>query len=66
MSEPTVVVHRPPLKRVETALKPRALEPETASEATIALRQIGERIENERIWRHVRQSAEGCNAKGDQ
>lgn len=61
MSAPTVVMHRPPLRRIETAPKPRSIEPETASEATIALRQLGERIENERIWGHVRRTAEGCN-----
>ena len=56
-----VVMHRPPLKRVDFGLKPRVIEPETASEATIALRQLGERIENERVWGHVRRTAEGCN-----
>ena len=61
MTAPVVVMHRPPLKRIETALKPRPIDPETASEATIALRQLGERIENERIWGHVRRTAQGCN-----
>jgi hypothetical protein len=53
--------HRPPLKRIETSLKPRAIEPENVSGATVALRELGIRIENERLWRLVRQSAEGCN-----
>jgi hypothetical protein len=57
--------HRPPLKRIETSLKPRIIEPEAASEATIALRELGIRIENERLWRLVRQSAEGCNPGGE-
>lgn len=61
MSAPIVVMHRPPLKRVDFAIKPRAPEPEQASEATRALRELGERIENERIWGHVRRTAEGCN-----
>ena len=56
--------HRPPLKRIDFSLKPRIVEPETASEATIALRELGLRIQNERIWRLVTQSAEGCNAVG--
>jgi hypothetical protein len=61
MTAPAVVLHRPPLKRVDFGLKPRQIEPETASEATRALREIGARIEQERLWRLVRQSAEGCN-----
>jgi len=59
-----VVMHRPPLKRIDFSLKPRAIEPETVSEATIVLRELGLRIANERIWRLVTQSAEGCNAMG--
>lgn len=61
MTAPLVVLHRPPLKRVDFAIKPRAQEPETVSEATRALRELGERIENERIWGHIRRTAEGCN-----
>lgn len=57
-----VVEHRPPLKRVDFSLKPRPIEPEQGTEATRALRELGERIEQERLWRLVRQSAEGCNA----
>lgn len=66
MTEPLVVLHRPPLKRVDFALKPRQIEPEAISEATRALRELGARIEQERLWRLVRQSAEGCNAPGAQ
>lgn len=60
-----VVDHRPPLKRVDFAIKPRVVEPETASEGTRALREIGEHIENDRIWGHVRRTAEGCNPVGE-
>lgn len=58
-----VVDHRPPLKRVDFALKPRAPEPKEP-EGVTALRELGARIANERIWRLVRQSAEGCNQVG--
>lgn len=60
-----VIEHRAPLKRVDFALKPRVIEPETASEATRALRELGIRIENERLWRLITQSAQGCNAMGE-
>lgn len=56
-----VVEHRPPLKRIDTALKPRTIEPETISEATRALRELGARIESERVWEHVKRTAQGCN-----
>lgn len=61
MNTPTVVMHRPPLKRVDFGLKPRPVEPENVSEGVRALRELGARIENERIWGHVRRTAEGCN-----
>ncbi len=60
-----VTEHRSPLKRIDFALKPRVIAPETASDGTIALRELGLRIQNERIWRLVTQSAEGCNAVGE-
>lgn len=61
MSEHTVVLHRPPLKRIDTALKPRVIEPEVISEGTRALRELSARIANERIWDLLKRSAEGCN-----
>lgn len=64
MTAPVVVLHRPPRPRIETGVKPRAIEPEQASEGTIALRQLGARIEQERIWGLIRQSAEGVNQAG--
>lgn len=45
---------------------PRAIEPETASEGTIALRELGLRIQNERVWDLLKQSARGCNPAGEQ
>jgi hypothetical protein len=59
-----VVMHRPPLKRVDFSLRPRVIEPETASEGTIALRELGLRIQNERIWDLLTRSAQGCNPAG--
>jgi hypothetical protein len=57
-----VVEHRPPRKRIETALKPRAIELECISPGSLALRELGARIEQDRIWGLLKQSAEGCNA----
>jgi hypothetical protein len=59
-----VVMHRSPLQRIDYAIKPRAPEPKEA-EGVIALRELGIRIANERVWRLLRQSAEGCNAVGE-
>ncbi len=59
-----ITEHRPPLKRIDFGLKPRAIEPETASEGTIALRELGLRIQNERIWDLLTRSAQGCNPAG--
>jgi hypothetical protein len=56
-----VVMHRPPLRRIDFGLRPRAPEP-VEPEGVRALRELGARIANERIWRLVTQSAEGCNA----
>lgn len=55
-----VVEHRAPLKRIDFGLKPRTPEPEEC-EGVRALRELGARIAQERIWGLVRQSAEGCN-----
>lgn len=59
-----VTEHRPPLKRIDFSLNPRPIEPETASEGTIALRELGLRIQNERVWDLLKQSARGCNPSG--
>jgi len=61
MTEHTITEHRPPLKRIDTALKPRPIEPDNVSEGTRALRELGARIEHERIWDHVKRTAQGCN-----
>lgn len=61
MTEHTVVMHRPPLKRIDTDVQWPKVEPEAISEGTRALRELGARIENERIWDHVRRTAQGCN-----
>lgn len=61
MTEHNIVEHRPPLKRIDFDLKPRHIEPETISEGVRALRELGERIENERVWSHVERTARGCN-----
>lgn len=60
MSAPIVVMHRPPLRRIETGLKPRPSEPEAVDIDCIAKFQ-----EQERIWGLLKQSAEGCNAIGE-
>lgn len=54
-----VVEHRPPLKRIETGLKPR--EHESYEVDTDCIEQF---IEQERVWKLLRQSAEGCNSVG--
>jgi hypothetical protein len=56
-----VVDHRPPRPRIDFALKPRHIEPEIIGEGARALRELGARIEQERIWDLLRRSAEGCN-----
>jgi hypothetical protein len=63
MTAPVVVMHRPPLRRIDTARRPRVVEPEEygVSPGSLALRQLGAKIEQERIWELLRQSAEGCN-----
>lgn len=52
-----VVMHRPPLKRIDTSRPARPAEP-----PTVDIDCIGKFIEQERIWKLVRQSAEGCNS----
>lgn len=51
-----VINHRPPLKRIDFGLKPRAPEP-----PAIDIDCIAKFTEQERVWRLLRQSAEGCN-----
>jgi hypothetical protein len=52
-----VIAHRPPLKRIDTSRPARPAEP-----PSIDLDCIGRFTEQERIWRLLRQSAEGCNS----
>lgn len=52
-----VVEHRPPLKRIDTSRPARPAEP-----PAIDIDCIGKFVEQERIWRLLRQSAEGCNS----
>jgi hypothetical protein len=59
-----VTEHRSPLKRIDYAIKPRAPEPAEA-EHIKAARDLDARIANERMWRLLRQSAEGCNPAGE-
>ena len=59
-----VVDHRPPLKRIDFGLKPRAPEP-AESEGTKALRELGERLEHERIWRTIERASQGQGSKGN-
>lgn len=54
-----VVEHRPPLKRIETGMKPREYDPPEVD--TDCIEQF---IEQERVWKLLRQSAEGCNSVG--
>lgn len=56
-----VIEHRPPLKRIDSSIKPRVPEP-AEPEGVRALRELGDRIKQQRIWELIRQSAEGCNA----
>lgn len=63
MSAPVVVMHRPPLPRIDYAIKPRAPEPAEAEHIKTA-RELAARIEYERVWGHVRRTAEGCNPAG--
>lgn len=55
-----VVDHRPPLKRVDFSLKPRAPEP-AELEHVKAARELAARIAYERTWDLLKRSAEGCN-----
>ena len=54
-----VVMHRPPLRRIEIGAKPRVLEPKMDRD-----RNAMEIAEHDRVWNLLRQSAEGCNAVG--
>jgi hypothetical protein len=57
-----VVMHRPPLKRVEIGSRPHA----TLSDPYAGYERDNSHAvaEQERIWGLVRQSAEGCNPAG--
>jgi len=63
VTAPVVVMHRPPLKRIDTARRPRVVEPEEygVGPGIPKLREAARNIENDRIWKLLRQSAEGCN-----
>ena len=78
MTAPTVVMHRPPLKRIEfgsqpsrcslcgvdkTIVKtcPKCGQGFEEPEGVKAIRELGERIEQERIWGHVTRTARGTN-----
>lgn len=54
-----VVMHRPPLKRIGEP-RVRLVDPPAAD-----IYGAARLAECERIWSLVRQSAEGCNAVGD-
>jgi hypothetical protein len=54
-----VVMHRPPLERIDFAPKRRAAEP-----PAIDLDCIAKFTEQERIWALLQQSARGCNSAG--
>lgn len=58
-----VVMHRPPLRRIDFSLKPRAPEP-AELEHVKAARELAERIAYERTWDLLKQSAQGCNPAG--
>lgn len=49
-----VVMHRPPLRRIEIGAKPRAQEPKLTRD-----RNAMEIAEHDRIWRLVEQSCQG-------
>jgi len=57
-----VVMHRPPLKRIDFTLK-RKPKPEEFdfNPASSELVKIAARIEQDRVWSLVQQSARGCN-----
>lgn len=57
MSDPVVIMHRPPLKRVDFSPRRKPAEP-----SAVDIDCIGKFIEQDRIWRLLRQSAEGCNS----
>ena len=54
-----VIMHRPPLSRIEIGAKPRVREPKRDLD-----RNAMEIAEHNRVWNLLRQSAEGCNAVG--
>ena len=60
-----VVAHIPPLKRIDFAIKPRAPEP-AEPEGVRALRELGEHIRYERLWRLIVQASQGQGSKGNE
>jgi len=59
MTEYTIAVHRPPLKRIDFGPKMRATPPDPY--AGYEVDRTAEIEEQQRIWRLVKQSVEGCN-----
>jgi len=55
-----VIMHRPPLKRIDSSRPPRASEV-----PVVDIDCIAKFTEQERIWSLVKQSAQGCNAVGE-
>jgi hypothetical protein len=56
-----VTEHRPPLKRIDNSRPARPAEAPTIDLNCIAAFQ-----EQERIWKLLRQSAEGCNSVAEE
>lgn len=60
-----VVAHRPPLKRIDLgAVKPRPPEPQE-NPSMRELRELTERLENERIWRTIERACKGQGRVGE-
>ena len=56
-----VTEHRPPLKRIDLTPKPRTyVDPYAGYD----LDRTSEIQEQDRVWKLIRQSAEGCNQVG--
>ena len=53
-----IVEHRPPLKRIDFGLKPRAPEPQEAEQVKAA-RELTERLKYEALWRTIVRASQG-------
>jgi hypothetical protein len=58
-----VVEHRPPLRRIEIGA---AVKPPSAPDPYVDVYADARVVENERIWRTIRQAAQGHGAAGDE